>query len=59
MAKNEKSHLAIALPFLVENIRRKFWYGCRFRAGDGLSVRHQLEWFFRVRREYHWAVTDL
>ncbi len=25
----------------------------------GLSIRHQLEWFLRLRWFYHWPITDL
>lgn len=55
----QKSSLALAIPFLVENLCRQLWYGCRLRTGDGLPVRHQLERFLTIRRQYYRPATDL
>lgn len=35
-----KNPTALAVPFLVEDLRRQLRYGSGVRAGDGLSVRH-------------------
>ncbi len=59
MAKNKKSRLALAVPFLVEDFRRQLRYGGRFRAGDGLPVRHQLERFLTVCRQHNRPSADL
>ncbi len=57
--KSKKSHLALAVPLLVENLRRQLRHGGGFRAGDGLSVRHQLERFLSVRGEHYRPPADL
>ncbi len=46
--KNKNPVWRSLLPFLVEDFRRQLRYGGRFRAGDGLPVRHQLERFLTV-----------
>lgn len=53
LAKNQKSGMAIALPLLVQSFRRQLWDGRSVRAGDGLSVRYQLERIFTVRGQHY------
>ncbi len=53
VAENQKSGLALAVPFLVKDFCRQLWHGRGLRAGDGLPVRHQLERIFTVCGQHY------